>query len=347
MISPPQGSQLPHRAFSLQALGGALSAIAMLWLTVLALHLTSAIFAALLTYGSTRALAAQLRRWRPAMRHAEAWALFAILLLLGLAIFALVEWASDSRQALPKLLEQMALVLEQLRTSLPAAIAANLPASMDALREASVQWLRSHAGEIQLWGGHTLRGFGYALAGVVIGALIAVQLRTPVSALPDDRPLTSALREGFSELVQTFTTVVFAQLRISAINTALTAVFLLGVLPALGRPIPMAGTLLAITFLAGLLPVVGNLLSNTVIVIIALSNSSLDAALALAWLVAIHKLEYFLNAHIIGNRIRARAWELLIAMLVMEALFGLGGLISAPIIYAQIKRRLLARGWIE
>ena len=33
----------------------------------------------------------------------------------------------------------------------------------------------------------------------------------------------------------------------------------------------------------------------------------------------IHKLEYFLNARIVGTQIRARAWELLIAMLAMEA----------------------------
>jgi len=64
------------------------------------------------------------------------------------------------------------------------------------------------------------------------------------------------------------------------------------------------------------------------------------------WLVLIHKLEYLLNAHIIGNRIRAQGWELLIAMLVMEALFGVAGLISAPVIYAQIKQVLQERGVI-
>jgi len=37
-------------------------------------------------------------------------------------------------------------------------------------------------------------------------------------------------------------------------------------------------------------------------------------------LVVIHKLEYFLNAHMIGAQVHARAWELLLAMLVMEAL---------------------------
>ena len=68
--------------------------------------------------------------------------------------------------------------------------------------------------------------------------------------------------------------------------------------------------------------------------------------LSLLWLVSIHKLEYFLNAQIIGHKIRASAWELLLFILLLEATFGLAGLISAPIIYAQIKRILVDRNWV-
>jgi len=56
----------------------------------------------------------------------------------------------------------------------------------------------------------------------------------------------------------------------------------------------------------------------------------------------VHKFEYFLNARIVGGEIEARAWELLLAMLVMEAAFGIPGVIAAPIFYAYIKRELLA-----
>jgi len=90
--------------------------------------------------------------------------------------------------------------------------------------------------------------------------------------------------------------------------------------------------------------VVGNLVSNAMIVVVSLTQSVAAAGLSLAWLVAIHKLEYFLNAHIIGNRIRAQAWELLLAMLTLEALFGLAGLVSAPVLYAQLKHALQERG---
>ena len=58
---------------------------------------------------------------------------------------------------------------------------------------------------------------------------------------------------------------------------------------------------------------------------------------------AIHKLEYFVNARIIGGQIHARAWELLLAMLVMDSAFGIPGVIAAPIYYAYVKDELSHR----
>ncbi|RYE38932.1 MAG: hypothetical protein EOP21_11415, partial [Hyphomicrobiales bacterium] len=84
----------------------------------------------------------------------------------------------------------------------------------------------------------------------------------------------------------------------------------------------------------------GNLISNTVLVVVGLSHSLHTAVASLVFLVTIHKLEYFLNAKIIGHHIDARAWELLAAMLVMEAVFGVPGVIAAPVLYAYLKREL-------
>jgi predicted PurR-regulated permease PerM len=134
--------------------------------------------------------------------------------------------------------------------------------------------------------------------------------------------------------------VVFAQVKISSVNTLLTGIFLLVVLPLFGVYMPLAKSLVVLTFVVGLLPVVGNLISNTMIFVVGLSLSLGVAVSALAYLVVIHKLEYFLNARIIGTQIRARAWELLIAMLLMESIFGAPGLIAAPIYYAYLKREL-------
>lgn len=328
-------------------LAGALAGVAALWLAVLGLHLTPAIFAALITFGGTRAFAARLQRLRPGMRHAQAWGLLLLLSATGAVGAMVVERASQATatgSGYAGLLQQMASALEQLRAVLPPWLATHLPVSLEALREAAVAWLRAHATEVQLWGGHTVRGFGYALAGVIIGALAALQL--PVHSSSTGTPFAKAVRRGFDGLVQSFTNVVFAQLRIAAINTLLTAVYLLGILPLLDRSLPLAGTLVVATFIASLVPVLGNLVSNTMIVVVSLTHSVAVAGLSLAWLVGIHKLEYFLNAHIIGQRIRAQAWELLIAMLALEAMFGLAGLFSAPVIYAQLKQSLHRRGWL-
>ncbi|MFO1435343.1 MAG: hypothetical protein U1F34_02830 [Gammaproteobacteria bacterium] len=45
------------------------------------------------------------------------------------------------------------------------------------------------------------------------------------------------------------------------------------------------------------------------------------------------------SMRIIGGHI-CRAWELLTAMMVMEAAFGVAGLIAAPIYYAYVKDEL-------
>jgi predicted PurR-regulated permease PerM len=47
-----------------------------------------------------------------------------------------------------------------------------------------------------------------------------------------------------------------------------------------------------------------------------------------------------LNAKIIGTQINAKAWELLITILVMEALFGIPGLVAGPVFYACLKIEL-------
>jgi predicted PurR-regulated permease PerM len=83
-----------------------------------------------------------------------------------------------------------------------------------------------------------------------------------------------------------------------------------------------------------------------VLVVVGLSHSLHVAIASLVFLITIHKLEYFLNAKIIGAHIDARAWELLAAMLVMEAVFGVPGVIAAPVLYAYLKRELDETGLV-
>ena len=58
---------------------------------------------------------------------------------------------------------------------------------------------------------------------------------------------------------------------------------------------------------------------------------------ALVFLIAIHKLEYFLNSKIIGGRINSPMWLTLIGLLVGERLMGISGMILAPALLYYIK----------
>ena len=126
-----------------------------------------------------------------------------------------------------------------------------------------------------------------------------------------------------------------AQITISLINTILTGLFVIAV------RLPHAPLLIAITFLCGLVPIIGNLVSNTVIVFVALSLSLKLAISALVFLVLIHKLEYFLNSKIIGDRIRNPVWLTLIALIIGERLMGIPGLILAPVVLNYLRVEML------
>ncbi len=267
----------------------------------------------------------------------------AIIVIAGLTfgIIALVSFMSNDQDNLGRLLQRMAEVVSNAKAYLPAGLQAYVPVSLDEWRRAAGGALRGNAAHLTVLG----RGAGaliiHILFGMIVGALVAVS-----PPAPGRGPLARGLEERIARLGQAFNGVVFSQLKISALNTLLTAIFLGVVLPLIGRPLPFTKTMIAVTFVVGLLPIIGNLISNTVIVLIALGVSAFDAGLALAFLIAIHKLEYVFNAQIIGTEIRAHSWEILLAMLVLEAAFGLKGLVAAPIFYAYLKDDLKARGWV-
>src|ERR1044072_4365225 len=139
----------------------------------------------------------------------------------------------------------------------------------------------------------------------------------------------------FRDFYRSFATVMGAQITISLINTALTAIFLMAV------GMRHATLLIVVTFLCGLVPIVGNLVSNTIIVFVALTVSLKLAISALVFLIVIHKLEYLLNSKIIGDRIRNPVWLTLIALILGERLMGIPGLILAPVGLNYLRMEML------
>lgn len=307
---------------------------------VLQLHLLPALLAGLLVFQLVHSLAPPLQR-HFASERARLVALFLLASLVVGAVTAavigtLAFFKGDSGN-MALLLAKMAQILEDARSTMPSWIVDLLPENSEGLRAASIEWLREHSGELRNIGKEAGLALAHILIGMIIGAMISLQQACATTA---SGPLASALLERSRCFADAFRRIVFAQIRISALNSLLTASYLALLLPMFGIHLPLTKTLIAITFIAGLLPVVGNLISNTVIVTVSLAHSPHTALLSLGFLVVVHKLEYFLNARIVGSQINAKAWELLIAMLLMEALFGLPGVVAAPIIYAWLKREL-------
>ena len=254
------------------------------------------------------------------------------LLIAGAFSFLLHE-AENPGASLDKF---MALV-ERARGQLPPFIEGYLPASAAEFKVAIGDWIKSHLSDLQLVGKGMAHMFVTLLIGMILGAIIALQRIPDVSRR---KPLAAALFEHLNLLVKAFRNIVFAQIKISLLNTFFTGIFLAVVMPLFGVHLPLTKTLIVLTFLLGLLPVIGNLMSNTLITIVGLSLSIWVAAAALGYLIVIHKVEYFLNARIVGGQISAKAWELLLAMLVFEAAFGLPGVVAGPIYYAYLKSEL-------
>jgi len=307
---------------------------------VVLLHLVSALVAGLLVYELVSLLAPfierhLIHRWSRWLAVASLAILTIVVLILAwFGVAAFLKSEAGSPQILS---EKLNLVITEARDKLPPVMVESFPGNVDDLKALASGWLDEHSKEVQQIGKDVLHFFIRGLVGMIIGALVSL---LEVAPHWRHQPLAGALIERISRFAFAFRQIVFAQVRISALNTVLTIIFLFGILPALGVHLPLGKTLIAVTFFAGLLPVIGNLISNTAIFIAGLSVSVYAGAFALIFLVVIHKLEYFFNARIVGSRIQARAWELLVAMLVMEVAFGLGGLVLAPIYYAYLKREL-------
>ncbi|HCP91628.1 MAG TPA: hypothetical protein DIT76_06255 [Spartobacteria bacterium] len=191
-----------------------------------------------------------------------------------------------------------------------------------------------------LFVGNFARAATKQLVFVLIGIVVAVSLflnpRIQKFASKSTDPnlftaVTDEIKIRFRSFYESFETVMGAQMMISAINTVLTTIFVLVV------SLKYATLVIGLTFLCGLLPIVGNLVSNSIIVGIAFTSSPRVAIAALVFLVVLHKLEYFLNSKIIGDRIKNPVWLTLLALIIGERFMGIPGMILAPVVLHYIK----------
>ena len=313
---------------------------------VLLLHLLVPLLVGLLVYHLVISITPLAERWfNTKLAKMIVVVLFAALVIGAITggVFGLVSFFHSDIENLPKLLAKVSDILDRVRAGIPPFLVGYLPYDIADLQQRALDWLRTHVTELQMMGTHTLLTIAESLIAMVIGVVLSLREVDPHST---PGPLAVALTLRAERFALAFRNVALSQLWISLLNTTFTALYLLVGLHLFDVHLPLTKTMIAITFIVGLLPIIGNLTSNTIVVIVSLAHSPTVAVASLVFLVVIHKLEYFLGARIVGSRIKSQIWELLIAMMVMEALFGIPGLVAAPIWYAYLKSELLDAGLI-
>jgi predicted PurR-regulated permease PerM len=320
--------------------------MSILMVIVLKVHLLPALLSGLLVFELVHLISPYIAKkipgksskWLAVMLLASL--IVSLLVALVMGILALIRTDSGGFSVM---INQLAEIVADSRKILPPWLESHLPTDAVALQQAVTAWLREHSSDWEFIGKEAGHHVAHMLIAMVIGGMVALH---DVDNAANHFPLAKALIKRIELFSGAFKNIVFAQVKISAINATFTGIYLAIILPLLGIHLPFTKTMIAITFLVGLLPVIGNLISNTIIVIISMSHSFAVAIGSLVFLVVIHKFEYFLNARIVGGQIRAYAWELLCAMLLMEGIFGLPGIVAAPIYYAYIKSECRLKHWI-
>jgi predicted PurR-regulated permease PerM len=302
----------------------------LLLIALIALHLATPLLAALFSYlGLTKLLFT---------RRGGKWVAIALFIVgIAAAGYALGYFGNQSVKALPEIADR----------SIPSVITwakqqgIELPfTDYDSLKDLAFDTAKSQAqylGSFAKFARGATTNALLMLAGCVVAISLFLNPQFELGSSPHSSrgnlysETCSEIGLRFRTLYQSFVTVMGAQIVISAINSFLTAVFIL----ILG--FPYAIFIVGATFICGLLPVVGNIISNTIVVMVGFTISPKMALIALIFLVVVHKLEYFLNSKIVGWRIRNPLWLTLLGLIIGEKLMGVPGMILAPVILNYIK----------
>jgi predicted PurR-regulated permease PerM len=316
---------------------------AVLCIAILVYGLLPGLLAVCLGFLLASAMVGKERLRGPHLSPTWAAALVIVLPILALtALFANAKGVAFGAVAqYQALLHHLAGTVLEIRQKLPPDLASHLPDELLAAQSWLVEYLQSQAHALTGFGTAGLRGGLLVYVGLVVGALMVGTLQPLANG-----PLRRALRQRGSDFMNAFRQIVVAQFWIAAFNAICTAAFLWMALPLAGVSIPYSATLVGLTFVAGLIPIVGNLLCNSVLTVAGVSVSPTVGLACLLFLIAIHKFEYFINAKLVGRRTNTAAWELLTVMFIGEAVFGVAGLVAAPLYYAYAKRELLDAGLI-
>lgn len=261
-----------------------------------------------------------------------------VVISMTLGVMSLVRFLTSDIQRGIEITSEINRIFSDVNNRIPNYFPSFLPESAEELKDQLFALIESNLIIIRNMGRSFLHGLITIFIGLIIGAMISLNKSSGRNTY-----FIQQLLQRLCYLSQAFRNIVFAQIKVSLVNTLLTSMMILILFPLFKVHLPLSKTLILATFIFGLLPIIGNLISNFMIIISAVSISLSVGSIMVVYLILIHKLEYFLNAEIVGSRINAKSWELLLAMLIFEAMFGLEGLVAAPIYYAYLKTELRAQ----
>jgi predicted PurR-regulated permease PerM len=272
----------------------------------------------------------------PLHRLLISWLCAAVLLLLLTGAVALgsttIQFVATKAQLmLPDFLEQLRGVAR--RSSIEA-----LRSLGDLDNQEMVEHIKQWAaGQASLWMAMTGGSLKF-MAQVFFAGLISVSLIVRGADTIHVRPGLSGglIREG-ERFLDCFSTLLTAQLYVSLWNTSVTAIYIYIVLPLLGVDLPLREAVLLATLLLSFIPALGNVLANSLMVVLCLQFPPWVLVLSLIYLISVHKMEYLINARVLSSAYQASVAELLVCIVLGETLFGLPGLIILPVTYLYLK----------
>lgn len=258
-----------------------------------------------------------------------------IISLITVAIINSVGYGSNSFKGLT---EEAFRIVTELKSYLPESWLSLIPKDMIVIKEKLIEVVKENVMNIFSVTANSLKGMTQMFLGMIIGGIVAFcEVGKDESAY---KPLAKALMKRIHVFKEQFSKLIISQIKISAINTMLTAIYLIIVLPIFSIDMPYKTTLLIVTFICGLIPVIGGIISNSLIIILSLTISFKVVIASVAFLILVNMSEYYTNAKIVGGEMNTSMWELLCAMIVMEVLFGIWGVVLAPVVYSYIKEEL-------
>lgn len=241
----------------------------------------------------------------------------------------------------PQLVDEAMANLFALVSSLPLGIRENLPDNPEELMKMARSSIGDSFGYLRNFGGASFYVFLQLVFALILGVSAGL-----IATRPRGLPLSDAWLGTMEQYVRCFTLLMGAQVYVSIWNTFCTAIFIYLILPFFDVVLPFRELLLMFTAIASLIPAAGNIMANSLILVLTIRFGPLVALGSVSYLFIIHKLEYFVNGYIIGRNVQASVPEMLIAIIVGETAFGLPGLITGPVTYAFLKVHWQKWRWV-